>query len=295
MLWDDKWSVLTLVVLAIVTELIEPFVSHLELFSVTYVGVLATALSIFLVFRFNEAYERWWEARTLWGTLVNSSRDFGRQVLTLLRPEEVGDRSVRLLSRQVAFANTLRIRLREGDAEAAYAQYEVELRRLLPDEADELLKLQNIPNAILVRQSEEIAGLLSGSTGDRVLLARFDDTFNRLHDVQGACERIKTTAFPDTVALVTRFLVWGLVTLLLIATVEPSGRGGLIATISVCIMSMGFIWIESLTRDLKDPFENTANDTPMTSLCVVIERDLREMLGDTDLPEPVKPVRGVLM
>jgi putative membrane protein len=60
-------------------------------------------------------------------------------------------------------------------------------------------------------------------------------------------------------------------------------------------MAMGYIWIDSMGRDLKDPFEGAPNDTPMTSLSITIERDLREMLGETDLPEPVKPVRGVLM
>ena len=65
-IWNDRWSFLILIGLAIVTELVEPFISDQELFSVVYVGVFSTALSIFLVFRFNESYERWWEARTLW-------------------------------------------------------------------------------------------------------------------------------------------------------------------------------------------------------------------------------------
>lgn len=294
-IWHDRWSLLALIVLAAVTELAEPYVSHLELFSVVYVGVFSTALSIFLVFRFNESYERWWEARTQWGNLVNTSRDFARQVLTLLGEEKAGPEKVRLIHRQIAFAHVLRIRLREADSPDGAAEIEAELRRLVPDEAEQLLALQNIPNALLKRQSERIAELLRGSTAENILLARFDETLGRLHDVQGACERIKTTAFPDAVSLITRVLVWGLVVLLLLATVGPSGRGGIMATLAVCVMSMGYIWIDSMGRDLKDPFEKTANDTPMSALSVTVERDLREMLGEPDLPEPVKPVRGVLM
>jgi putative membrane protein len=295
LIWNDRWSLIVLAVLAVLTELVEPYVSHLELFSVVYVGVFSTALSIFLVFRFNESYERWWEARTLWGNLVNASRDFTRQVLTILGEQEVRAEGRSLVYRQIAFVHALRIRLREGDSPEGVSQMQRELRRLLPEDAEQLLALGNIPNALLKRQSELLAGLLRGSTDDRILLARFDATFGRLHDVQGGCERIKTTAFPDAVSAITRVLVWGLVLLLLLATVGPSGRGGPVATIAVCVMAMGYIWIDSMGRDLKDPFEGAPNDTPMTSLSITIERDLREMLGETDLPEPVKPVRGVLM
>ncbi len=83
--------------------------------------------------------------------------------------------------------------------------------------------------------------------------------------------------------------------MLLLATVGPSGSGGVTATIAVCVMALGYIWIDSMGRNLKDPFEGAPDDIPMTSLSVAIERDLREMLGETTLPERVKPIRGVLM
>ena len=294
LIWKDRWSVLLLALLAVVTELVEPHVSHLELFSVVYVGVFSTALSIFLVFRFNEAYERWWEARKLWGTLVNASRDLGRQVLTLLDEERVRSEGARLIHGQIAFAHALRIRLREGDSAAGRADCGRELRRLLPGEAESLLAMQNIPTGLLKRQGALLAELLDRSTGDRVLLARFDETLTQLSGVQGACERIKNTVFPNAVTRITQLLVWGLVVLLLIATVGPEGRGGIAATIAACTMAMGYVWIDSLGRSLVDPFDRTPNDVPMTALSTTIERDLREMLGESDLPEPVEPVDGVL-
>ena len=64
-IWQERWSIVVLALLAFATELIDPYVPDAELFTVQYVAVLATALSIFLVFRFNESYERWWEARKL--------------------------------------------------------------------------------------------------------------------------------------------------------------------------------------------------------------------------------------
>jgi len=296
LIWGERWALILLAALAIGTELIEPFLPETELYSVQYVAVLATALSIFLVFRFNEAYDRWWEARKLWGGLVNHSRDFARRAITLYPDDEEQGRGIRrLVYRQIAFAHALRIRLRHGDDPEARARLAVILRRLLPDEAPELLERNNIPTALLTRQSDQLAKRFLETTGGAVTLTRFDENIGALLDIQGACERIKTTVFPDAVTRVTRVLVWGLALMLLVATLGPQGRGGVTTTIGVVIMAMAFISIDSMGHDLKNPFENLPNDTPMTSLSTTIERDLREMLGETDLPEPIQPVKGVLM
>ena len=113
-------------------------------------------------------------------------------------------------------------------------------------------------------------------------------------DAQGGCERTKNTVFPEAVSVITRLLVWGLAFLLFLATLGPKGWDGLVTTVAVATIAMGFIWIDAMGRDLKDPFEGTPNDIPMNALSVTIERDLLQMLGETKLPEPVRPVKGVL-
>jgi len=286
LIWHERWSILALMAMAVGTELLEPHIPQTQVFSVTYVGVFSAALSIFLVFRFNEAYERWWEARKLWGSVVNLSRDFARQILSLLPGDPGSPLHTRLVYGQIAFVHALR----KGRTEV-----ESILRRLLPEECDSLLLRENVPTAILQRQSELLVGRLDQSTSDTVRLARFDANLGQLMDVFGACERIKNTPFPATVTLISRVLVWGLALLLFIATLEPGGRGGLTTTVGVAVMAMGYIWIDSMGQRLKDPFENQPNDTPMTSLSITIERDLREMLGETELPAPLKPRRGVLL
>lgn len=296
LLWRDRKSLFAVALIAVASELLEPQIPSVELFSVVYVGVFSTALSIFLVFRFNEAYERWWEARKLWGALVNVSRDFARQVTTLLDGLASDEERKRLVYRQIAYVHALRIRLREGATPSGHAQVRMELERLLPEEAGDFGELQNIPSGLLNRQSADLARLLGGSSSDRLLLTRLDSSLAGMHDVQGGCERINNTVFPDMVTMMTRTLVWALVVLLMLATLNPDeGRGGLLATVAVCLMATGYLWIDSLGHMLKDPFENQPSDTPMTSLCVTIERDLREMLGETELPEPVRPHGGVLM
>lgn len=292
---EQRWTLTALLTLALVTGFLGEYVAGVELFSVVYVGVFSTALSIFLVFRFNEAYERWWEARKLWGALVNESRNFARQVQTLLDDEARRSEGTGLVRRQIAFVHGLRIHLRQGSSDRGREELHTELTRIVPDEAPELMQHANVLNALLRRQGERLAAHLSSSTAERVLLTRFDETLGRMHDIQGACERIKNTVFPDAVTTITRVLVWGLVVLLMLATVETQGRGGPVEIFAVCVMSMGYIWIDAMGQSLKNPFEGQPNDTPMTALSTSIERDLRELLGETELPAPVQPVDGVLM
>lgn len=294
LIWRDRLALIALAIMGVAAELLEPYFPRTELFSVSYVAVLSTALSIFLVFRFNEAYERWWEARKLWGRLVNLSRDFARQATTLL-PGNPTALCIRLVYGQIAFVHALRISLRQGVPEKERTELEPILRRLLPDEREQLLRQQNIPARILQRQSELVAASLSASASDAVRLARFDSNLGELFDVQGSCERIKNTPFPENVAVITRVLIWGLALLLYVATIEPGGRQGILTTIGAGMMAMGYIWIDSLGKDLKDPFNCGPSDTPMTALSVNVERDLREMLGETELPPLPIPRHGVLM
>ncbi len=201
----------------------------------------------------------------------------------------------RLIHGQIAYVHALRIHLRQRSVEEGRTQVEPIVQRLLPNECDQLLQRDNIPAAILQRQSELVGARLSPTATDAVRFARFDSNFGEMFDVQGACERIKNTPFPETVTVVTRVLVWGLALLLYLATIEPGGRDSFVTTIGVGVMAMGYIWIDSMGRDLKDPFDSGPSDTPMTALSVTVERDLREMLGETDLPALPTPRRGVLM
>ena len=291
LLWQDRWWVLLLIGLAVATELLEPHVARIELFSVVYVGVLSAALSIFLVFRFNEAYERWWEARKLWGGLVNLSRDFARQSLTLLSEDQVRAEGKRLIYGQIAFVHALRLRLRDdGPAEAADT-----LRRFLPEAAVPILESENIPSAVLRAQSGRLAAMLRGSTDDRIVLTRFDTTISGLNDVQGGCERIKTTVFPSMVRAMSTVFVWGTATLIPIVFLEPDQSVRPVEFCAVFFICRALIVVKQLGFSLMDTFENADNDIPMTALCRTIERDLRGQLGESNLPPSIQPSKGVLL
>ncbi len=291
-------SVLAVVAIVAVEEVAN---DHIELqrpaFTVAAVGLMMTAVSIFLVFRVSEAYARWWEARTLWGSIVNGSRSFARQVTTLLvteRADTAGEGEIEALRRefvyrQIAWVNALRLSLRRQDDWQELKPF------LTASELESLSGAANVPTQLLQRQGVRLAearaaGLLS-DVGQLIV----DGSLAALHDAQGACERIKNTAFPDRVAFFTRLVAWSVAALLPLGIMDPDNDFDLLDMVVVPSMMLAFVLTERLGFELKNPFENRPNDTPMTSLCRSIEIDLRQQLGEKQLPPRIEPVNGVLM
>jgi putative membrane protein len=266
-------------------------------FSLAAVGLMVTALSIFLVFRVNEAYARWWEARALWGQLVNSSRAFARQATTLIiagskdEAAQLEEQALRreLVYRQIALANALRFSLRRQDQWDELAPF------LGDDERKRLMQAANKPTQILQHQGERIAEARAAGLLSELGQVQMDSTLSVLHDVQGGCERIKNTPFPDNVAYITWLTAWIMAIIVAIAVTDPDNRLDLVDMIVVPLLMLGFVFIERLGAELKNPFNNAPNDTPMMALCRTIERDLRQTLGEKALPPPIEPDNGVLM
>jgi putative membrane protein len=269
-----------------------------DVFSVTAIGLIATVVGIFIVFRFNEAYQRWWEARTLWGGLVNDSRSFAREVITLLTPnrvssigsaEEAAKLHTELVYRHLAYCNALRLSLRGQDSWDELAPF------LDADELSDLMNYANKPTRLDTTQAVRLAGVIGTDTAQQILLLRFDSTLNSLYALQGGCERIKNTAFPDEVRFISRGLVWLSAIAVPVAFLSSDRHIRFIEVVAVIVISLSFMVVEQLGASLKNPFENEDNDTPMTALCRTIEIDLRQQLGETQIPPPIEPVDGVLM
>ena len=267
-------------------------------FSSSAVSMLATVVGIFLVFRFDNAYQRWWEARKLWGQLVNNSRTFARQARTLISPVRIkGDCSEAelvtlrktLIYRQIAFVNSLRMHLRDELDPAQLAPFIDEAELALVEGKD------NIPRELLNLQAAALAELFGGSVEETIVLSQFDVTLTAITDTQGGCERINNTVFPDMVSYISKYFVWGMAVLIPAVFLKSDENIYPIEMVAVLFIAMAFIIVQQLAVSLMNPFDNKKNDTPMTALCRSIERDLKQQLGETDLPEPLQPVNGVLM
>jgi len=253
----------------------------------TEVSMLGIALSILMGFRVSSAYDRWWEARKIWGSVVNNSRSLARQLIAFTHHSNVtGQLLENLVYRHIAFVYSMGYRLRQQNAEAA-------IKPFLPiEEFDQVKDKINIPNVLLLHNSYAIKKLHHDKHITDVELLRLEETILLLTDNLGAAERIKNTPFPVPYSYFTWLLVH------LFAVLVPFGMvdafGYLTIPVAMCAIFI-FLVIEQIAIEIQDPFSNRENDIPVNAISQNIEFDLKEMLGDTSVPEKDAAVHGVLM
>ncbi|MGK7877229.1 MAG: bestrophin family protein [Xenococcaceae cyanobacterium] len=259
-------------------------------------GVLGTALAIFLAFRNNSSYGRWWEARTLWSNLTSSSRTFGRQVNAMIslasRDDsdevrvEVEQFKKEIIYRQMAYVNALRLQLRRQE------NWHILKEFLSPDEYSALLGENNKANSLLNPQSVRLEyAVEKGYLKDNRLLL-LDNPLRELCNLQGGCERIKETHLLRQYNYFTRLFTWVFCTLLPFGLVKELGE--LTIPLSTLIFFV-FIVLALIGEKNEDPFENRIQDGPITAICRTIERDLKMLLNELNIPPILKPVKGILM
>ena len=255
------------------------------------ISVLGAALGILLGFRTNSAYARWWEARQLWGALVNSSRSLARQAVAFTRDlggeqQAAGDRFAHeLVYAQMAFIHALRCALRKQSPWEDIGPF------LSADFIAKLQGEQNVPAAILQHMGEHAANGAHDGLITEWRLTRLDSTFTDLANAQGACERIKNTPLPRQYDHYPELFVQAYCVLLPFVLVEELKLFTPFVTLAVGFV---FLILNRIGKNLEDPFENTVYDTPMTAISRTIEINLRQTLGETQLPPPIQPEKGVL-
>ncbi|UTW61620.1 hydrogenase [bacterium SCSIO 12741] len=252
--------------------------------SVVPVTILGGALAIFLGFRNNSAYDRWWEARKIWGGVVNISRSFGMEVNSLIQsednPEGVEKIRRRLIYRHLAWINALRIQLRKQDSWD-------ELKDLLPAEEFERLSAhRNKATQLLHRQGTEIAVAHQKGWINDYQQIELNRCLTEMYDLQGKAERIKGTVFPYYYQYFTRFFMRLFIVLLPMSLMEEMDWQ--VIPMSTLI-SFVFYILEKSGHVTEDPFENRASDTPMSAICTTIEIDLRQQLGESEIPDTMVP------
>jgi len=254
-------------------------------------ALFGSAIGIIVAFRNQSSYARWWDARTLWGAIVNNSRSWARQVTTVMMPlseaeaGELKEVQRQLVYYQIAYAHALRQHLR------GLEPWE-ELKPLVSElELSELRKEKNVPLAIqqmmgaLLRRCQ-VRGWVDIAHW-RALDANLDD----IVDAQGGAERIKNTPMPKQYDYFPQLFVEMYCVMLPLALVMNMGW---FTPLGSTLVGFIFLALDKIGRDLEYPFENSIYDVPMTSLTTTIEINLRQLLGETELPAAEKPVHGVL-
>jgi len=264
-----------------------------EIFTVplTIPSILGTVIGLLLGFRTNQSYDRWWEARTIWGGIVNDSRTLIRQLLTFIPtsalPPAEKQKFCRVFAyRQIAWCYSLGQTLRGQNPV-------IGLEKLLNSEELALISPSaNKPNAILQLHAEDIQLLLENDLINQYQQVQLDTTIRNLTDNMGRCERIKGTVFPSTYNLIVHLLVF------LFIAVLPFGlldEFGITEIPLVTAVGCAFVFIEETSTHMQDPFENRPTDTAVTAIARTIEINIKQMLGETDVPEKLQSEDFYLM
>lgn len=230
--------------------------------------VLGTALSIFLGFRNNAAYERWWEARKLWGQLVFEIRNLARAVLSLI-PQESGQ--VRpLLMESLAFCHYLRGSLRSVDASP-------EARQFIGDAVETFARAVNKPDAVLRSMQQRLAVLKQTGKIEAIDFRILDERICAMAAVQAGCERISSTPLPFTYSLLLHRFAYWFCLLLPFGLVSVAGWASPLFT---ALVVYSFFGLDALSEELEDPFGTGTNDLALDALCRIDEISVFEALGE---------------
>jgi ion channel-forming bestrophin family protein len=269
---------------------------YLELFAISPmtlpvvpVSILGGALAIFLGFRNNSAYDRWWEARKIWGGVVNASRTFGMMITSFsstvfsenkVSQKEIDDWQESIIYRHIAWLYSLKMHLRK-------LNYWEDLEKYLSrEEVEEIKKFHNKPTQLLKKQGKELQFAFENKLIEDFRHMELSNVLKEFYTLQGQAERIKGTIFPFYYNYFTGVFLWLFIICLPFTLVPQMGW----ATIPMSFaISFVFKILDKSGAITEDPFEGRAADTPISSITRNIEIDLLEMIGSKTIPAPIEP------
>ncbi len=262
-------------------------------------AVLGTALAIFLGFRNSAAYARWGEAAQLWASIANYSRIFARLIMTFVEAhnhtpqydaEQAKAYHREMIYRHLAWVNALRLQLR------GQSNWEVVRSFLTDSDWQRVASKQNKPTALLLMQGHRIYDGMRNSTLQGFDSFQLEGCLAQLSAYQAQCERIKAIPIPRQYTFFTRLFVWVFIVLIPFSFIQTFANADMAWFIIPVTLLLAFVFgiVERTGAVNEEPFENRITDIPMSAYCVDIERDLREMLDETVLPDKLQPQNGYL-
>lgn len=288
------------------------------------IALLGTAVSLIVGFKNNAAYGRAWEARQIYGGIINTSRAFGVMVRDFLAATDPAAART-IFYRHFGWLTALRYQLREPrvwetqsseqNAEYQHTYYRIPEREtpldealrpfLAPDEQTFILARKNRATQLLARQSAQLNGLQRAGHLTEFQLSQIQAQLTALYDQQGRAERIKNFPYPRNFSSITTYLLYMFVALVpygllkefatIGAGTDLDGRTIWLNIPFALVLTWVFVALDRVGDSSMNPFEGGANDVPITNISRIIEIDLREMLGETDLPPAITPVNQILL
>ncbi len=255
-------------------------------------ALYGSAIGIIVGFRNNSAYARWWEARILWGAIVNDSRSLARQVCTAPHANpasgdsaELAAMQTRIIHHEIAYVHALRQQLRGLDP------LETIKSTLPPEQLDRVVGHSNVAIGIQREMGTMLTQMRQRGWIDGLQWQAMDSNLDDLLNAQGGTERIKNTPLPKQYDYFPMLFVRIYCLMLPLGMVESLGW---FTPLGSTLVGFMFLALDKIGRDLEDPFDNSIYDVPLTSITTTIEINLRQLLGETHIPAPVIPANGVL-
>jgi putative membrane protein len=289
----------------------------------TVVALLGTATAFIVGFKNTQTYSRTWEARQIWGAILNSSRSWGTMSRDFINnPQKTRE----LVYRHFAWLTALRYQMRDSRAwettgksyNEEYKQFytipekesslESELAKYLSeDELTYILTTKNKAAQLMSLQSKSTKALFDNKEIDSYQFVEMQKSIKDFFDQQGRSERIKNFPYPRQFASINSFFINLFTFLLPFGMLKEFDKlnDGMIGAMQgnmvwlVIPFSVLISWVytslEQVGESTENPFEGSANDVPISQMSRTIEIDLREMLGETDLPSALQPKNNIIL
>nr|WP_300980019.1 bestrophin family ion channel [Sediminibacterium sp. Gen4] len=283
------------------------------------IAMIGTAAAFIIGFKNTQTYNRLWEARQIWGGIVNTSRSWALLVKDCTG-QQINDRSLHqeLIYRHIAWLTALRYQLREARPwENINKSYNIEYKKFysIPEHLtpfDEALKpylsasdfeyvwsKKNRATQLISLQSARLRQLKDQGLIDPLNFVEMENQLVTLYDLQGRCERIKNFPYPRQFSSINLYFIRLFTFVVPFGLLQEFNKLGehmiwLNIPFSV-IVNWVFNTMEKIGEATENPFEGGANDVPISTLCRTIEIDLREMLDETDIPAPLAAVNSIQM
>lgn len=287
------------------------------------IALIGTAAAFIVGFRNTQTYNRLWEARQIYGSIVNTSRSFGMMARDSvegdIHKETLSKIHQEIIYRHIAWLTAMRFQLRESrtweniknkKSNLEYSRlYKVDewdnkledsLRPYLSvKEYEYVLSKKNRATHIISLQSAHFKRLKEQGLLDPFSCLELESLLSNLYEQQGKCERIKNFPYPRQFATINQMFIRLFVSLIPFGILNEFQKLGdwmiwLTIPFSV-VVAWIFMTMERIGESTENPFEGGANDVPITAMSRTIEIDLREMLDEQDLPPALTPVNHILM
>ncbi|WP_258100586.1 bestrophin family protein [Marinoscillum pacificum] len=246
------------------------FRSFLSDIPISISSTLGVAISILLSYMINQSYDRWWEARKIWGSIVNDSRTLILQLQMYVR--DVHPEIESIAKRQITWNYCLGMVLRKQSVT------ELIKKKMQVKDYEFIKKYHNVPLGILSIQSHAVKQLHDDGELDKFSQIKIEETITRLTESMGKCERIKNTVFPPIYRYGLHTSIYLFVIFLSLSVAFKLQHFALEFFILV-IVSTVFFFLEKAAFRMQDPFENIPTDTPMTKIAENIEKDILDLLN----------------